>query len=114
MGVTIVMRSRSGKRLLRYHQNGTVSIQSASETTVNKPLPPFLPEELIVEILLRLSVKSLLQYKCVCKTWKTLLSDPQFAKSHLLSSNVHPQLVSVFMGYCKLPFRILSFKTTVG
>ncbi|KEH31947.1 F-box protein interaction domain protein [Medicago truncatula] len=99
MGVTIVMRSRSGKRLLRYHQNGTVSIQSASETTVNKPLPPFLPEELIVEILLRLSVKSLLQYKCVCKTWKTLLSDPQFAKSHLLSSNVHPQLVSVFMGF---------------
>ncbi|XP_019439762.1 PREDICTED: F-box/kelch-repeat protein At3g23880-like [Lupinus angustifolius] len=45
--------------------------------------PPFLPFELIIEILSRVPVKSLIQFKCVCKSWKTLISDPQFAKKHL-------------------------------
>ncbi|XP_061341819.1 F-box/kelch-repeat protein At3g23880-like [Gastrolobium bilobum] len=40
-----------------------------------------LPDELIVEILLRLPVRSLLRFKCVCKSWLTFISDPQFAKS---------------------------------
>jgi F-box interacting protein len=58
-----------------------------------------------VEILVRLPVKSLIQYKCVCKTWKSLISDPQFAKSHLLSSNAHPQLVvSVIIGIANCHF----------
>jgi len=87
------MRSRSGKRLLRHSQNDTVK----------KPSPPFLPEELIVEILVRLPVRLLLQYKCVCKTWKTLISDPQFAKSHVLSSNASLRLVSIVCGLGRIP-----------
>ncbi|XP_057455222.1 putative F-box protein At3g16210 [Lotus japonicus] len=43
---------------------------------------PSLPEELIQEILLRLPVKSLVRFKCVCKSWLSLISDPKFAKSH--------------------------------
>ncbi|XP_058732762.1 F-box/kelch-repeat protein At3g06240-like [Vicia villosa] len=43
----------------------------------------FLPHELIIEILLRLPVKSLIRFKCVCKLWFSLISrDPNFAKSH--------------------------------
>ncbi|XP_057436190.1 F-box/kelch-repeat protein At3g23880-like [Lotus japonicus] len=41
-----------------------------------------LPHELIVEILLRLPVRSLLRFKCVCKKWLSTISDPQFCKSH--------------------------------
>ncbi|XP_061372414.1 F-box/kelch-repeat protein At3g23880-like [Gastrolobium bilobum] len=41
-----------------------------------------LPDNLIEEILLRLPVISLLHCKCVCKSWLTLISNPQFAKSH--------------------------------
>jgi F-box interacting protein len=62
---------------------------------------PIFPEEMIVEILLRLPVRSLLQFRCVCKLWKTLISDPQFAKKHVLISTANPQLVSVFIGISK-------------
>ncbi|KEH22668.1 putative F-box domain-containing protein [Medicago truncatula] len=54
-------------------------------------------DELIVDILSRLPVKTLMQFKCVCKSWKTLIShDPSFAKLHLQRSprNTHLTLVS--------------------
>ncbi|XP_020225504.1 F-box/kelch-repeat protein At3g06240 [Cajanus cajan] len=41
-----------------------------------------LPTELIIQILLRLPVKSLLRFKCVSKSWYSLISDSHFAKSH--------------------------------
>ncbi|XP_057443526.1 F-box/kelch-repeat protein At3g06240-like [Lotus japonicus] len=41
-----------------------------------------LPEELIIQILLRLPVKSLVRFKCVCKSWLSLISDPHFAESN--------------------------------
>nr|KYP69876.1 F-box/kelch-repeat protein At3g06240 family [Cajanus cajan] len=50
-----------------------------------------LPWEMIIEILLRLPVKSLVRFKCVCKSWFVLLSDPRFATSHfeLASARTH-------------------------
>ncbi|XWS35168.1 hypothetical protein CRYUN_Cryun21dG0102700 [Craigia yunnanensis] len=44
---------------------------------------PQLPQDIIVNILLRLPVKSLLQLKCVSKPWRSLISDPHFAKLQL-------------------------------
>ncbi|XP_045805711.1 F-box/kelch-repeat protein At3g06240-like [Trifolium pratense] len=42
----------------------------------------YLPHELIIQILLRLPVKSLIRFKCVCKSWFSIISsDPQFANS---------------------------------
>lgn len=42
-----------------------------------------LPEELIrAEILTRLPIKSLVRFKCVCRSWLSLFSNPQFVKQH--------------------------------
>ncbi|KAF7813729.1 F-box/kelch-repeat protein [Senna tora] len=46
-----------------------------------------LPEELLLNILLRLPVKSLLRFKSVSKLWHSLISDPHFANSHFQRSS---------------------------
>ncbi|CAJ1941136.1 unnamed protein product [Sphenostylis stenocarpa] len=40
------------------------------------------PEDLIIQILLRLPVKSLVRFNCVCKSWLSLISDSHFSLSH--------------------------------
>ncbi|CAJ2658999.1 unnamed protein product [Trifolium pratense] len=39
--------------------------------------------DLVEEILCRLSVKVLLQFRCVCKSWNSLICNPKFTKKHL-------------------------------
>ncbi|KAM7522456.1 hypothetical protein LguiA_012358 [Lonicera macranthoides] len=44
---------------------------------------PYLPEDLLIdEILPRMPVKSLLQFKCVCKKWYNLIESPNFIRTH--------------------------------
>ncbi|KAI5411101.1 hypothetical protein KIW84_056301 [Lathyrus oleraceus] len=53
-------------------------------------LLPTLPFDLITEILSRSPVKLLLQFRCVCKSWNSLISDdPKFARKHLTNSTTH-------------------------
>ncbi|CAJ2654071.1 F-box/kelch-repeat protein At3g23880-like isoform X1 [Trifolium pratense] len=49
---------------------------------MEKKTTPYLPSELITEILLRLPVKYLIRFKTVCKSWFTLISNPNFANSN--------------------------------
>ncbi|CAI8610239.1 unnamed protein product [Vicia faba] len=50
-----------------------------------------LPHELVIQILLRLPVKSLIHFKCVCKLWLSLIShDSHFAKSHFQLTATEP------------------------
>jgi hypothetical protein len=47
-----------------------------------------LPSRLTANILLPLPIKSLLVCRCVCKIWKTMISEPHFAKLHLERSPI--------------------------
>ena len=46
-----------------------------------------LPDDLIVEILLRLPVKCLKRFSCVCKAWYAVTRDPVFMAKHLDQTN---------------------------
>ncbi|KAL2926252.1 hypothetical protein RDABS01_007057 [Bienertia sinuspersici] len=52
-----------------------------------------LPEDAILEILLRLPVKSLQRFKSVAKSWYARISDPSFMIRHFVSSNNHEFLL---------------------
>lgn len=52
-------------------------------------------QDTVIEILLRLSVKSLLRLRCVCKSWYALIKNPGFISKH--SKNMNTQLIVLYM-----------------
>ncbi|GAU20090.1 hypothetical protein TSUD_381820 [Trifolium subterraneum] len=60
---------------------------------LHSPPLPTLPIEIIAEILSRLPIKFLIQLQSVCKPWKSLISDPKFAKKHFRLSTTRHHLV---------------------
>ncbi|XP_071902557.1 F-box/kelch-repeat protein At3g23880-like [Coffea arabica] len=54
-------------------------------------LAPNIPQELIIDILLRLPARSVGKFRCVSKPWRSLLSDPLFIKAHLTLHHHQPQ-----------------------
>jgi len=65
-----------------------------------------LPLELIIQILLRLPVKSLIRFKCVCKSWLSLISkDTHFALSHFQLTSATATLTRRIMFIIPIPHR---------
>ncbi|KAL5071910.1 hypothetical protein RYX36_022797 [Vicia faba] len=60
---------------------------------INAPSRVILPDELILEILSMLNVKSLMQLKCVSKSWNSIISDSFFVKLHLDKSSRIPHII---------------------
>ncbi|KEH37799.1 putative F-box domain-containing protein [Medicago truncatula] len=73
-------------------------IQSNSPRKAKVPSSLILPDDLIAEVLSLLDIKFLMQLKCVCKSWNSLISsDPTFAKMHLIkSSPQNPKHLTMF------------------
>ena len=53
----------------------------------------FLPPEILPNILLRLPTKSIVKFTCVCKTWRSLIRNPDFISAHLKLSNYNQALL---------------------
>ncbi|KAH0980682.1 hypothetical protein GBA52_007859 [Prunus armeniaca] len=45
--------------------------------------PKDIPHEILFDIIAKLPVKSLLKFRCVCKSWHALISSPSFISAHL-------------------------------
>ncbi|KAF8685873.1 hypothetical protein HU200_043786 [Digitaria exilis] len=54
-------------------------------STPAEPIPE-LSNEILMDILVRLPVKSLLRCKAVCKAWRAVVTDPLFVRAHLQCS----------------------------
>lgn len=87
---------------------GTATKRHNLHSPIADESPPILPDDIIAAILLRLPVRSLLQFRCVCKSWKILISDPQFAKNQLQLLTANPTIAhqhlasSTFTQTCKI------------
>ncbi|KAF5441920.1 hypothetical protein F2P56_037130 [Juglans regia] len=64
----------------------------------HRGFPLHLPENVIVEILLRLPVKSLVRFRCVSKRWRSLISDSRFAKSQFRRASERSQRLLITSG----------------
>ncbi|XP_057810366.1 F-box/kelch-repeat protein At3g23880-like isoform X2 [Salvia miltiorrhiza] len=62
-----------------------------------------LPNEVIIEILTWLPVKSLLKFKCVCRSWRALISSQRFIKAHLHNSKLAPNLAHDMLAFACRP-----------
>lgn len=66
-----------------------------------------LPEEVVMEILLRLPTESLMRFKCVKRSWYALIGDPAFAAKHLRihhsnNNNMVSSFPSLFVRYLRV------------
>ncbi|XP_071713347.1 F-box protein At5g65850-like [Rutidosis leptorrhynchoides] len=71
----------------------TLEEQSESETTIS------FPNEIIQDILTRIPVKSILQFRSVSKPWLSLIADPSFTKLHLNRSVVNRRTALFITAY---------------
>ena len=58
---------------------------------------PSLPEELLEEILSWLPVKSVFRFRCVQKSWSTLIQNPTFVAKHLLHHQTKTENPSILV-----------------
>lgn len=68
-----------------------------------------IPEDIVVDILLRLPVKSIIRFKSVCKGWCALIESPEFVNRHFAHGN-NPErlLVRHFKDIEDYSFRLYS------
>ncbi|KAK2385760.1 F-box/kelch-repeat protein [Trifolium repens] len=95
--------------------NNTISILPLTEETtsakrrrltistgilISAPLPT-LPIDLIIIILCKLPMRFLRQLRCICKSWKALISDPTFRMEYLRLLNTHHLIMVSFRSNLK-------------
>ncbi|KAI9126954.1 hypothetical protein K1719_001513 [Acacia pycnantha] len=68
---------------------------------------PYLPRDIIIDILKRLRVKSLLRFRAVCKDWRNLLKSPSFIEEHYHHSAHKSPLLTCHVSNCNPTYSTL-------
>lgn len=63
-----------------------------SKTIKREAIQVTFPQEIIIEILSWMPVKSLLRMKCACKQWCALIQDRHFIEKHLSRLSLRPTI----------------------
>ncbi|KAL6129140.1 hypothetical protein ACLB2K_072493 [Fragaria x ananassa] len=71
----------------------------------------FIPDQIMFEILTRLPVRSLLRFKCVCKSWNSLIRSPNFINTHLDTSSDYIHVNTWLIGSTKSLLSLYCAKT---
>ncbi|XP_056688523.1 putative F-box protein At3g16210 [Spinacia oleracea] len=98
----------------------TKSKRRHNNLSKSKVLPPelYLPPELWKEVLARLAVKTLLRFRAVCRSWCSMIDEPDFLSMHLtlFKNNIDKNhllvMTSDFWGYDKIRVRLRDNLTT--
>uniref|UniRef100_A0A7N2MJ16 F-box domain-containing protein n=1 Tax=Quercus lobata TaxID=97700 RepID=A0A7N2MJ16_QUELO len=69
-----------------------------------------LPDEIALEILARLPVKSLLRFRCVCKSWYSSIATPNFIYNNLLYCKCNDHNPGFFIHMPKTTCPMVSFR----
>ncbi|CAI9117839.1 OLC1v1019324C1 [Oldenlandia corymbosa var. corymbosa] len=83
------------------------------------PENPYLSDDILIQILEKLPAKSLLRFKCVCKSWRETIGSPQFARlqidySHKLRLNTNEKIFLQINPSCGSMFPQLHYLSNFG
>uniref|UniRef100_A0A453QYK9 F-box domain-containing protein n=1 Tax=Aegilops tauschii subsp. strangulata TaxID=200361 RepID=A0A453QYK9_AEGTS len=94
------MCSRKREEDCLYHaliskREGNIAIAMPSSACNQRKKAAFsgggsLPDEIIMEVLLRLPVKSILRFRAVCRSWAVFFSTEQFCNLHMATPKIAP------------------------
>ncbi|CAL5381161.1 unnamed protein product [Camellia sinensis] len=72
------------------------AMSSSSSSSSSSDYNLYLPIKIIFDILNRLPVKSLLRFRCICKTFRHVISNLTFISSHLLYHHTNTTAATIF------------------
>uniref|UniRef100_A0A452ZUM6 F-box domain-containing protein n=1 Tax=Aegilops tauschii subsp. strangulata TaxID=200361 RepID=A0A452ZUM6_AEGTS len=60
------------------------------KAVISSACAPLFPDDMILEVLLRLPVKSILRFRSVCRSWAAMLPSKDFCSLHMATSKMMP------------------------
>ncbi|XP_074265147.1 F-box/kelch-repeat protein At3g23880-like [Silene latifolia] len=65
-------------------------MRSSKKPTSSSNLP-YIPPEILIQIFPTLPVKTLLRFRCVCKSWRSIIDNPDFVHMHFQHSRINSE-----------------------